>query len=79
DASGELKEFTTTLDNEKVRQEEEIDKAAQVQTTYRDKQKVYEQLDRVELWYLTELVKEHQMLAEKYDLLPRETDIIHGV
>ena len=78
-ASEELKAFTAMLDDDKARQEAEIDKKAQTQTTYLDKRRVYGQLDAVELWYLTELVKKHQELAQKYDLLPRETDIIKGV
>lgn len=79
EASEELKAFTETLDEDKARQAEVIDKEAQIQDTYRNKQRVYERLDNVELWYLTELVKKHQQLAQKYDLLPKESDIIHGV
>lgn len=79
EAAKELKDFTTNLDNERKRQEADIDRFAQTMPTYGEKRLQYNDLDRVQLWYLTELMKKHQQLAQKYDLLPKEADIIKGV
>ena len=79
EARKELQDFTTAHDKLKERQEGDIDAAAQVLNTYDEKRAEYGRLDKVMLWYLTELLKKHQQLAQKYDLLPMESDIIRGV